>query len=116
MHGSSTTVIVSSIAANSTRSSPRRSRPGRCSTGAASWKTTACRSPPIRHLDEIYSDPHTAAIGMVGTVDHASGPLEQIALPVNFGGARPPLRSAPPLHGEHTDEILAGYQEVSVPS
>lgn len=45
MHGSSTTVIVSSIAANSTRSSPRRSRPGRCSTGAASWKTTACRSP-----------------------------------------------------------------------
>ncbi|WP_374107751.1 CoA transferase [Rhodococcus sp. DMU2021] len=71
---------------------------------------------PIRHLDEIYSDPHTAAIGMVGTVDHASGPLEQIAFPVNFGGVRPPLRSAPPLHGEHTDEILAGYQEVSVPS
>ncbi|MXQ76603.1 hypothetical protein GSM98_10515 [Rhodococcus rhodochrous] len=38
------------------------------------------------------------------------------AFPVNFGGQRPPLRSAPPLHGEHTDEILAGYQEVSVPS
>ncbi len=71
---------------------------------------------PIRHLDEIYGDPHTAAIGMVGTVDHPSGPLEQIAFPVNFGGQRPPLRSAPPLHGEHTDDILAGYQEVTVPS
>ncbi len=69
---------------------------------------------PIRHLDEIYSDPHTAAIGMIGTVDHTSGPLEQIAFPVNFGGVRPPLRSAPPLHGEHTDDVLGRYRTASV--
>jgi crotonobetainyl-CoA:carnitine CoA-transferase CaiB-like acyl-CoA transferase len=64
---------------------------------------------PIRHLDEIYADPHTAAIGMIGTVAHESGPLEQIAFPVSFDGARPPLRSAPPLLGEHTEEIAAEY-------
>lgn len=75
-------------------------------------ETHAVPVSPIRHLDEIYQDPHTAAIGMIGTVDHESGPLEQIAFPVNFGGARPPLGSAPPVHGQHTDEVLAQYREV----
>ncbi|MBH0119050.1 CoA transferase [Rhodococcus sp. CX] len=60
----------------------------------------------IRHLDEIYDDPHTEAIGMIGTVDHPSGPLHQIGFPVSFAGERPRLGSAPPAHGEHTDEVL----------
>lgn len=61
---------------------------------------------PIRHLDEIYDDPHTEAIGMIGTVDHPSGPLRQIGFPVSFAGERPRLGTAPPAHGEHTDEVL----------
>ena len=64
---------------------------------------------PIRHLDEIYSDPHTAALGMVGTVDHPTlGPLKQVAFPVNFSGQRPRLTSAPPVLGaESADAELA---------
>ncbi|HEY5857965.1 MAG TPA: CoA transferase [Aldersonia sp.] len=69
---------------------------------------------PIKHLDEIYDDPHTEAIGMIGTVDHHTGPLRQIGFPVNFGGVRPPLRSAPPRHGEHTDEVLDAYVPTAV--
>lgn len=69
---------------------------------------------PIRHLDEIYDDPHTEAIGMIGTVEHHSGPLEQIGFPVSFAGVRPPLRGAPPVHGEHTDEVLGAYETTTV--
>jgi crotonobetainyl-CoA:carnitine CoA-transferase CaiB-like acyl-CoA transferase len=69
---------------------------------------------PIKHLDEIYDDPHTEAIGMIGTVDHHTGPLRQIGFPVNFGGVRPPMRSAPPRHGEHTDEVLGEYVPAAV--
>ena len=66
---------------------------------------------PIRHLDEIYSDPHTAALGMVGTVDHPTlGPLKQVAFPVNFSGLRPRLTSAPPVLGADNDEVLGTAQ------
>jgi crotonobetainyl-CoA:carnitine CoA-transferase CaiB-like acyl-CoA transferase len=66
---------------------------------------------PIRHLDEIYSDPHTAALGMVGTVDHPTlGPLKQVAFPVNFSGQRPRLTSAPPVLGADNDEVLGTAQ------
>ena len=61
---------------------------------------------PIRHLDEIYTDPHTQAINMIGTVDHHTGPLSQIRFPVNFCRQRPTLGTAPPTHGQHTQEVL----------
>lgn len=62
---------------------------------------------PIRHLDEVYADPQTEALGMVQTVDHPSaGPMRQVAFPVNFNGVRPPVRSAPPELGADTEDIL----------
>lgn len=62
---------------------------------------------PIRSLDEVYGCPQTAALGMVAQVDHPeAGPLDQVAYPVSFGGARPPVRSAPPTLGEHSREVL----------
>lgn len=66
---------------------------------------------PIRHIDEVYTDPHTAAIDMIGTVDHPTGPLRQIRFPVNFRGQRPPLRTAPPTHGQHTREVLDALEQ-----
>ncbi|MFW0783527.1 CoA transferase [Gordonia sp. CPCC 206044] len=63
----------------------------------------------IKHLDEIYDDPHTEAIGMIGTVEHHTGDLRQIGFPVSYSGVRPPLRTAPPRHGEHTREVLAEF-------
>lgn len=62
---------------------------------------------PIKHLDEVYADPQTEALGMVQTVEHpTAGPMRQVAFPVNFNGVRPPVRSAPPELGADTDEIL----------
>lgn len=72
---------------------------------------------PIRSLDEIYESEHTKVLGMIGTVDHpVVGPLEQIRFPVNFRGERPGLRTAPPLLGEHSREILAeiGYDDEEI--
>lgn len=62
---------------------------------------------PIKHLDEVYNDPQTEALGMVQTVEHPRiGPMRQVAFPVNFNGVRPPVRSAPPVLGADTGEIL----------
>lgn len=62
---------------------------------------------PIKHLDEVYADPQTEALGMVQTVDHpTAGPMRQVAFPVNFNGTRPPVRSAPPELGADTHDIL----------
>lgn len=63
---------------------------------------------PIRPLDEIYASDQVAALEMIGTVDHPDvGPLEQIRFPTTFRGQRPPLRTPPPMLGEHSREVLA---------
>jgi crotonobetainyl-CoA:carnitine CoA-transferase CaiB-like acyl-CoA transferase len=63
---------------------------------------------PINSLEQLLKHPHTQASGIV--MDYSrpeTGALHAIAQPVRFDGAiaRPDL--PPPLHGEHTDEILA---------
>ncbi|MYW64537.1 CoA transferase [Streptomyces sp. SID8379] len=57
---------------------------------------------PIRHLDEVYACPQTAALGMVQEVEHpVAGPVRQVAFPVSFNGVRPAVRTAPPTLGQH---------------
>jgi crotonobetainyl-CoA:carnitine CoA-transferase CaiB-like acyl-CoA transferase len=80
--------------------------------GAASVPVT-----PIRSLDEIYASEQTQVLGMIGTVEHpVAGPLEQIRFPGSFRGERPALRSAPPMLGEHSRDVLAevGYDAVDI--
>ena len=67
---------------------------------------------PINSLREMLDDPHTAARGIVLDYDHPTlGPMKSIAHPVVFNGAERSVTTAPPLHGEHTRQILeqAGY-------
>lgn len=69
---------------------------------------------PIRTLDEVYASEQTHALGIVQDVDHpVVGPLRQVGFPVNFQGARPAVRSAPPTLGQHNHEVLSalGYTD-----
>jgi crotonobetainyl-CoA:carnitine CoA-transferase CaiB-like acyl-CoA transferase len=67
---------------------------------------------PINSLQEMLEDPHTAARGLVIDYEHPTlGPMKGIAHPIVFNGAPRSVETAPPLHGEHTRQILAaaGY-------
>jgi crotonobetainyl-CoA:carnitine CoA-transferase CaiB-like acyl-CoA transferase len=58
-----------------------------------------------RHVLE--DDPHVKAREMVQHVTHpVEGVVPVLASPLRIGGRRPPVRRAPPLLGEHNDEIL----------
>ncbi|MFF4569490.1 CaiB/BaiF CoA transferase family protein [Streptomyces sp. NPDC001410] len=72
---------------------------------------------PIRTLDEVYDCPQTEALGIVQKADHPLvGPLQQVAFPVSFSGERPPVRTAPPTLGQHSQDVLAelGYDEAEI--
>ena len=63
---------------------------------------------PIRTLDEVAAHEQVAAIGAFQRVAHPRIPdYTSIALPIRDAGGYPQFRLAPPLLGEHTDEVLA---------
>jgi crotonobetainyl-CoA:carnitine CoA-transferase CaiB-like acyl-CoA transferase len=65
---------------------------------------------PINTLSEVFSDPHVKAREMVVQMDHkktGKAPLKLIANPIKMEQTPPTYRMAPPLLGEHTDEILS---------
>ena len=67
---------------------------------------------PINTLAEVLAHPHTAARGVVLDYDHpVLGPLKTIAQPIQFNGEARGIKSAPPMHGQHSRAILAelGY-------
>jgi crotonobetainyl-CoA:carnitine CoA-transferase CaiB-like acyl-CoA transferase len=71
---------------------------------------------PIQSIAEVYDHPQTRELGIVQTVEHpVAGPIRQVAFPVSYQGNRPPVRTAPPLLGEHTAEVLAGQDPVIDP-
>jgi crotonobetainyl-CoA:carnitine CoA-transferase CaiB-like acyl-CoA transferase len=54
---------------------------------------------------------------MVQTVEHPAGPVPLVRSPLRFSRTPASIHLAPPLLGEHTDEILAalGMAEASTP-
>jgi formyl-CoA transferase len=72
---------------------------------------------PINTLAEMLGDPHTTARGIVVDYDHPTlGPMQTIAQPIVFNGATRTVRSAPPLHGEQTRQVLraTGYTDEEI--
>lgn len=64
---------------------------------------------PIKHVDEVFEDPHIVARGMQVDVPHhqsQSGSVPLIANPVKFSETPVQYRHAPPTLGQHTEEIL----------
>ncbi|MGH8660611.1 MAG: CaiB/BaiF CoA transferase family protein [Burkholderiales bacterium] len=62
---------------------------------------------PINTVAEALNDPHTLARGMVRTVKHpTAGDLRMVGIPFRFSGTPEAIRRAPPLLGQHTEEVL----------
>ncbi|MBR0660419.1 CaiB/BaiF CoA transferase family protein [Neoroseomonas oryzicola] len=69
---------------------------------------------PINTLKDVFADPHVNARNMTLEMDHGSGAkVKVIANPVKLSATPPTYRSAPPVLGEHTEEVLSGLLGMS---
>lgn len=69
---------------------------------------------PINTLEQVFADPHVQAREMVVEMAHGSGEtVKVIANPVKLSATPPSYRSAPPMLGEHTEEVLASVLKMS---
>ncbi|MCV2489294.1 CoA transferase [Geodermatophilus sp. YIM 151500] len=65
----------------------------------------------VNSFAETFSDAQVEHAGLVVEIDSPIGPLKLVAPPFTFSRTPATVRTAPPRHGEHTDEVLAsaGY-------
>ncbi|MDE2466548.1 MAG: CoA transferase [Alphaproteobacteria bacterium] len=64
---------------------------------------------PINRIDQLFADPQSLARGHRITMTHsAAGPISLVASPLRLARTPPTYRHAPPLLGEHTDDVLRG--------
>jgi len=73
---------------------------------------------PIRDLAEVFADAHVQAREMVFQMEHPTeGRIMQLGFPYKFSRTPTQARLAPPLRGEHTDEVLKEwlqYEEAKI--
>jgi crotonobetainyl-CoA:carnitine CoA-transferase CaiB-like acyl-CoA transferase len=64
----------------------------------------------VRSIPEVLNDPQVLARDMVVTVPHpAIGDLKLVGIPFKFSATPALIRRAPPLLGEHTQEVWEEY-------
>jgi crotonobetainyl-CoA:carnitine CoA-transferase CaiB-like acyl-CoA transferase len=64
---------------------------------------------PINDLAQVFADPHVQARGARREVEHSvGGALPTVANPIRMSESPIPYDRAPPVLGEHTDEVLRG--------
>jgi crotonobetainyl-CoA:carnitine CoA-transferase CaiB-like acyl-CoA transferase len=64
---------------------------------------------PVNTMDAVFANPQVRHRGLRTTVAHqTAGAVDLIANPIRYGAAAQTTYTAPPLLGEHTDEILTG--------
>jgi crotonobetainyl-CoA:carnitine CoA-transferase CaiB-like acyl-CoA transferase len=72
---------------------------------------------PVNTVDQVMKDAQTAARSMIERAHHPRlGDIPVIGTPVKFSRMRAGVRSAAPLHGQHTDQVLAehGYDTAAI--
>jgi crotonobetainyl-CoA:carnitine CoA-transferase CaiB-like acyl-CoA transferase len=72
---------------------------------------------PINNIDRALADPQIDARGMVMAYDHpVGGAMKAVAYPVLFQDMPREVHRPPPLHGEHTDDVLRelGYDDTAI--
>ena len=68
---------------------------------------------PINRVDQVFADPQAIARQLTVSMQHATGPMTLVASPLRLSATPPEYRSAPPLLGEHTNEVLSGVLALS---
>jgi crotonobetainyl-CoA:carnitine CoA-transferase CaiB-like acyl-CoA transferase len=64
---------------------------------------------PINTMAEVFSDPHVLARDMLVELEHATlGPIRLPGVPMKLHATPALARTAPPVLGQHTREILTG--------
>ena len=88
---------------------------------SAAWqaKLTAAGVPaaPVADVGDVARSPQTEALGMLQPLPHPTIPdLRLVPLPLSLDGERALHRSAPPLLGQHTAEVLReiGYRDEEI--
>ena len=80
-------------------------------TSAAWLAALAAADVPSGAINDVlaaFSTPQALARGMRLPLEHPQlGPVDQVAPAITLDSMRATIRSAPPLLGEHTDEVLA---------
>ncbi len=67
---------------------------------------------PVNNMQRLFNDPQILHRGMVAEVPHPTiGTLRLAGVPIKYSETPPTIRQAPPLLGQHTDEILADVLE-----
>jgi crotonobetainyl-CoA:carnitine CoA-transferase CaiB-like acyl-CoA transferase len=62
---------------------------------------------PINSIAQLLEHPHTTASGIIVEYEHqAAGRLKGVGHPVLIDGAERQAGLPPPMHGQHTDEVL----------
>ena len=64
---------------------------------------------PINDLAQVFADPQVKARGLAMALPHAlAGMVPQVASPMRLSKTPVEYRNAPPLLGEHTEQVLQG--------
>jgi crotonobetainyl-CoA:carnitine CoA-transferase CaiB-like acyl-CoA transferase len=73
----------------------------------AALETAGVPCGPINNLKEVFEEPQVKARGMLQQLPHSQvGKVPQVVSPMKFSGTPLEFRSAPPVLGEHTDQVL----------
>jgi succinate--hydroxymethylglutarate CoA-transferase len=68
----------------------------------------------VNDVQATLEHPHTRARGMVVEMDHEHcGRVRLVNTPLKFSESRPRVRTAPPVLGQHTDQVLGGQLGLS---